>query len=88
MTDSLDSWIRSLSEALQLDPGEVDRDGVLELAKVTAHEVARPAAPLSAFVVGLAVGKAGGDAKAFAHATSVAQELAQDWQVAVETGSD
>ena len=28
MTDSLDSWIRSLSEALQLDPGEVDRDGV------------------------------------------------------------
>jgi uncharacterized protein DUF6457 len=88
MADSLDDWIRSLCAALQLDPDDIDRDGVLELAKVTAHEVARPAAPLSAFVVGLAVGKASGDGTAFTRATAAACTLAHDWQVPLETGSD
>ncbi len=88
MADSLDDWIRSLSEALRLDPEAIDREGILELTRVAAHEVARPAAPLAAYLVGLAVGKAGGGAAEFAHAASVAEELAAGWQVPVETGSD
>jgi hypothetical protein len=88
MTDSLDRWIRSLCEALQLHPDEIDREGILDLAKVAAHEVARPAAPLTTFLVGFAAARNGGDGVAFARAASVAAELAQSWQVAVETGSD
>lgn len=88
MADSLDTWIRSLSEALRLDPDGVDRDGILDLTKDAAHRVARPAAPLTAYLVGVAVGKSGGDPAAFARAASVAEELTTGWQVPVETGSD
>lgn len=35
------------------------RDLVLDMTKDVAHEVARPAAPLTAYLLGLAVGKAG-----------------------------
>lgn len=88
MADSLDDWTRALSEALQLDPDGVDQEGILELAKEAAHRVARPAAPLTAYLVGVAVGLEGGGAAAYAHAASVAEKLAADWQVPLETGSD
>jgi hypothetical protein len=58
----LDEFTRTVSQALGLDPSAVDRDLVLELTKDVAHTVARPAAPLAAFLVGLAAGKAGGGA--------------------------
>jgi len=69
----LDEFMRTACQALGIDPSTVDRDLVLELTKDVAHNVTRPAAPLSAFVVGLAAGKAGGDAEAIrAAATKVA----------------
>ena len=55
----LDTWIRAAADELGL-PGEVPADDLLDLARVTAHGVARPAAPLSTFLVGLAAGRAGG----------------------------
>jgi hypothetical protein len=88
MADSLDDWTRALSGALQLDPDEVNREAILDLAKDAAHRVARPAAPLTAYLVGLAVGRSGGDPAAFARAAAVAEELTAGWQVPVETGSD
>jgi hypothetical protein len=60
----LDDFLRTACTAVGVDPAIVDRDLILELTKDVAHNVARPAAPLSAFVVGLAAGKAGGDADA------------------------
>ena len=60
----LDDFLRTTCRALGIDPAVVDRDLILDLTKDVAHNVARPAAPLSAFVVGLAAGKAGGDAEA------------------------
>lgn len=56
---TLDDWTRTVTTALGLDP-EVDRDLVLDLAADVAHGVARPAAPVTTFLVGLAAGKAGG----------------------------
>jgi Domain of unknown function (DUF6457) len=58
----LDEFTRTVTQALGLDASSVDRDLVLELTKDVAHGVARPAAPLAAFLVGLAAGKAGGSA--------------------------
>ena len=69
----LDEFLRTACTALGVDRSTVDQDLILELTKDVAHNVTRPAAPLSAFIVGLAAGKAGGDADAVrAAATKVA----------------
>jgi hypothetical protein len=61
-------WLRRALDAAGVDAaavGDLCSDDavtvVLDLARDAAHGVARPAAPLAAFAVGLAVGRAGGD---------------------------
>ena len=76
--DDLDRWITDLCAALDLDPGSVDRDLLLDLARDAAHGVARPAAPLTTFLVGLAAGRNGGDAEAIAAAAAIATALANN----------
>ena len=56
---TLEDWTDAVVSALDLDPNDVDRDLVLDLARDVAHGVARPAAPLTAFLVGLAAGRSG-----------------------------
>lgn len=75
MGNPLEDWVTDLSNALGLDPAVLDRDLVLDLARDTAHGVARPAAPLSTFLVGLAAGRRGGDPAAVADAAAAAREL-------------
>lgn len=53
----LDDWAERLRTALGLDDVAVDVGTVLDLARDAAHGVARPAAPLTTFLVGLAVGR-------------------------------
>lgn len=53
----LEEWIKAACAELGLDPATVDRDLVLDLARDVAHGVARPAAPLTAYLLGLAVGR-------------------------------
>ncbi|MBI5159920.1 MAG: molybdopterin-guanine dinucleotide biosynthesis protein, partial [Micrococcales bacterium] len=53
----LDSWTATLTSALRLDGTGVDIPGVLDLAGDAAHAVARPAAPLTTYLVGVAVGR-------------------------------
>lgn len=74
--EGLDSWIRELASALGVDPSAVDRALLLDVARDAAHHVARPAAPLTTFLVGLAAGLAGGDAPAVRKAAERAQQLA------------
>ncbi|MGN8051428.1 DUF6457 domain-containing protein [Curtobacterium sp. 22159] len=59
MTDpsTLDDWTARLQAALGLEDAPVDVAAVLDLARDAAHGVARPAAPLTAYVVGIAVGR-------------------------------
>lgn len=56
----LDEWTTTVTRALGLDPADLDREMILDLARDVAHAVTRPAAPLTAFLVGLAAGRAGG----------------------------
>jgi hypothetical protein len=56
----LDEFVRTTCRALGLDESAVDRDLILDLTKDVAHGVTRPAAPVAAFLVGLAAGRAGG----------------------------
>jgi hypothetical protein len=57
---TLEDWTAAVVDELGL-AGAVDggtRDLVLDLARDVAHGVARPAAPLTAFLLGLAAGRA------------------------------
>ena len=49
-------FIEAACRAVDIDPGVVDEDAVLNLTRVVAHAGARPMAPVTAFVLGLAVG--------------------------------
>ena len=77
--NTLDAWTTHVSHALDLDPGSLDRDMLLDLTKEVAHGVARPAAPLTAFLVGLAAGREGGGAPEVRAACEVVARLALEW---------
>lgn len=78
MTDPMSAWTDELSAALGLDPALLDRDAVLDLARDVAHGVARPAAPLTAFVVGLAAGRDGATPESIRAAIETARQMATD----------
>jgi hypothetical protein len=53
---TLDEWVAAVSGELGL--GAIDTRAVLDLARDVAHGVARPAAPLTCLLVGLAAADA------------------------------
>jgi len=68
----LDDWLDSVSA--ELGVGGVDRDLVLDLARDVAHGIARPAAPLTTYLLGLAVGAGADPVEAAARLTALAQD--------------
>ncbi|MFE1249003.1 NTP transferase domain-containing protein [Streptomyces sp. NPDC058735] len=74
----LDEWISAVKDELGIDL-EVDTRGLLDLARDAAHGVARPAAPLTTFLVGYAAAQAGGGPEAVAEAARKAAALAARW---------
>ena len=70
---TLDEWlVAAAAELGTLD--EVDATLVLDLARDVAHGVARPAAPLTAYLLGIAVGRGADPAEAAARLSRLAQE--------------
>ena len=55
--NTLESWTEAACAELGLDPAVLDTGTVLDLARDAAHQVARPAAPLTAYLLGVAVGR-------------------------------
>jgi len=77
----LDEWITAVKNELGIEL-DVDTVALLDLARDAAHGVARPAAPLTTFLVGYAAAKASGDGDgpaAVAEAARKAAALAQQW---------
>ncbi|WP_371238676.1 NTP transferase domain-containing protein [Streptomyces pimonensis] len=74
----LDEWISAVKDELGIDL-DVDTGVLLDLARDAAHGVARPAAPLTTFLVGYAAARAGGDREAVAEAAHKAAALALRW---------
>lgn len=72
---SLTEWSAQLSAALGLDL-DVEIDDILDLARDAAHQVERPAAPLTTFLVGYAAGMRGGSAGDVSDCIDIASELA------------
>ncbi|MDQ8707653.1 DUF6457 domain-containing protein [Streptomyces sp. LHD-70] len=74
----LDEWITAVKDELGIDL-EVDTGLLLDLARDAAHGVARPAAPLTTFLVGYAAARAEGGPEAVAEAARKAAALAARW---------
>ena len=56
----LSTWLDAVSEELGITDVELDNNSIhtlLDLARDSAHEVERVAAPLTTFLVGIAVGR-------------------------------
>ncbi|MFJ5675501.1 NTP transferase domain-containing protein [Streptomyces sp. NPDC093097] len=71
----LDEWITAVKAELGIDL-DVDTAALLDLARDAAHGVARPAAPLTTFLVGYAAGRQGGDVTELAQRAAA---LADRW---------
>jgi hypothetical protein len=53
---TLDDWTAAACADLGIDPAAVDVRQILDLARDAAHQVDRPAAPITAYLLGVAVG--------------------------------
>ena len=68
---TLEDWAAAVSAELGIEV-EFDVDQVLDLARIAAHNVQRPAAPLTTFLAGFAAGQAGGSAEGVVNALEAA----------------
>lgn len=71
----LRDWTSALCSDLGLDADEVDTTRILDMARLVGRTVARPAGPVSAYLIGMAVARGLSPAEASARLA----ELARDW---------
>lgn len=78
MERTLDDWMAEAAAELGIDPKAEIRE-LLDLARVVAHGVDRPAAPLTTFLVGYAAAARGGGTGAVGEAVRQVTALAERW---------
>ncbi|SCG54884.1 DUF6457 domain-containing protein [Micromonospora humi] len=76
----MDDWLTAACAELDLDASEVPVSAVLDVARDVAHQVLRPGAPVSAYLLGLAVGRGADPAAAAARISA----LAGSWPVELD----
>ena len=74
----LEEWVGRLATELGLPASVVDIELMLDLARDAAHGIARPAAPLTTFLVGYAAAAAGGSPEDVRRIAAIATRLAND----------
>lgn len=79
--EALNAWLAQASEKLELglEAGEVPIALILDVAADVAHSVARPAAPLSTFLLGLALGQRSQGETSLKELSEQLSELASNW---------
>jgi hypothetical protein len=70
---TLDEWTAAACAELGLDAADANTKLVLDLARDVAHNVLRPGAPVTAYLLGLAVGRGADPADAAARLTALAE---------------
>lgn len=79
--EALETWLNAAAEELGIDPKDVSIRTLLDLARDAAHNVARPAAPLTTYLLGLAVARdERDDASALAEKAERLTQLALNWE--------
>ena len=74
--NELDAWVAAAAEDLGLTAEDVQVKRVLDVSRDVAHHVLRPGAPVTAYLMGLAVGR-GADPAEVAERISA---LAKGWE--------
>ena len=81
-------WADAVAVAIGIAPGDVDREALLSIAGLSARAAVRPAAPVTTYLLGVAVGRsiaAGADpAAALAVSVSAVRALAASRQDSAE----
>jgi len=75
-TTQMEAWAEALAGELGIDTAGVDVEQLLDVAREAAHAVARPAAPITTFLIGCAVAQGDVD---LSDATATATALARSW---------
>jgi len=73
---NLHDWIDELCDVLDIEV-ELDEGLVLDLARDAAHNVARPAAPLTTYLLGYAAGSKGASTEELERLAALATTLAE-----------
>jgi len=76
--NALDEWIAAAAAEVGLEPADVPSGLVLDVARDVAHQVLRPGAPVTAYLLGLAVGRGADPSEAAARLSA----LALSWSAA------
>ena len=82
---NLHDWIDEVMDALDIE-AEIDEGLVLEVAREAAHQVQRPAAPISTFLLGYAAALAGGRPDRVEELAGRVIDLASKWDIGSGTG--
>lgn len=69
----MEDWIAQVCQELDIPRAAVDIDAILDLARDAAHSVARPAAPVTTYLLGYAAGRASVDPRSAADPDHVAR---------------
>ena len=82
--NELDRWVEAACGELGLTAADVEAKTVLDVARDVAHQVLRPGAPVTAYLMGIAVGRgadpaeAAGRISALAHAWPALHEAPEE----------
>jgi Domain of unknown function (DUF6457) len=76
---NLHDWIDELCDVLDLEDVDVDEGLLADLDKLTAENVERLAAPVTAYLLGFAAGAQDADPDQVERLAARAQELAEGW---------
>ena len=82
--NTLEEWTTAVGAGLGLDPGPLSTaeiKAILDVAGDVAHAVARPAAPLTAYLLGVAIGRG----LTLPEAADRVRALAARWPESTET---
>jgi Domain of unknown function (DUF6457) len=82
--NTLEEWAGAVCGELGLDPASLDVPVILDMARDVAHGVARPAAPLTAYLLGVAVGQG----RPLAGSAARISQLAAQWPPADDAVQD
>ena len=83
---NLHDWIDELSDVLELEDVEVDEGLLADLARVAATNVEKLAAPVTAYLLGVAAGDRGADPEQVEALAARAQALAEGWDRPADAG--
>ena len=75
---NLHDWIDELMDVLDIE-GEIDEGLILDVAREAAHQVQRPAAPISTYLLGYAAALAGGGPEDVEGLAARVLALAERW---------